>query len=406
MKGGLTRPPVRIAWTDHLVELVGQAAAAAARIAGAPDQARRALATSATREWARLSARLDGSPLTEETAAAIDAGAVPAALAARVEAHEAKGPDPSGGWATALRLDARHLDQLETQDVAAIEYANLLTCAQLEPQLTQEFFERPRQALTQLHAAICRGLVAPDVLGRPRRTAQAVHDGAQGHVLYYAADPDTLPDLLDAFGRWLADDSATLPTLVLAGVVHERLLEWQPFEAGNGRLARAASRVVLRARGLDPDGLAVPERLLAADATGYYREVSATRRRRGELSGWLERYGEALVAGLESAAKALVCPPAVEVPRRAMAVIDGLAPPGTITLREYAEAAGVTFATARNELQTCVVAGVLERQPRASGLRFRLPAGHGPTALEDASARGVRTDGAGLRGGNDSMRED
>lgn len=391
MGGGLTPPgQVRIDWTEHLVELVGQAGAAGARIADAPSQARRELATAATREWARLSARLDASPLADETAAAVDAGAVPAPLVPRIEARGlAARADPSGGWASAL-----HLDGIQTQDVAAVEYANLLACAELEPRVAELLFERPLEALTRLHAEICRGLVDPEVIGRPRRSAQAVHDGAQGHVLYYAADPEALPGLLEWFARWLAHDSATLPSLVVAGVVQERLLEWQPFEAGNGRLARAASRVVLRGRGLDPDGVAVPERLLAADATGYFREVAATRRRRGQLSGWLERYGEALVAGLADAADALLPVAPVDPPARAAAAVAEIAPSGTITLREYAEAVGVTLATSRIDLEACVRARVLEPQPRTSGLRFRPP-----------GAR-VRTDGARLRGTDDSVRED
>lgn len=395
MKAGLTS--VRIAWTEHLVELVGRAAAAAARIAGAPRQERGALAATATREWARLSARLDASPLTEATAAAVDAGTAPAPLAP----GRASAPtDPSGGWAGAL-----HLDRVETQDLAAVEYANLLACAQTEPQVAESFFDRPLEALAELHAEICRGLVAPEVVGRPRRTAQAVHDGAQGHVLYFTADPDRLPALLDALAGWVANDSATVPTLAVAGVVQERLLEWQPFEAGNGRLARAASRVVLRARGLDSDGLAVPERLLAADATGYYREVAATRRRRGELSGWLERYGEALVAGLDRAAAALDPGRAPAVPPRAAAVVAGMATGAAMTLREYAEAAALTLATARMDLQACVGAGILELQPRSSGLRFRRTDGASATAPA-AEAGHVRMDEARLRGADDSVGED
>jgi len=389
-----SRDPVRITWTAHLVELVGQAGAAAGRIRGATLQARRELAPRAAREWARFSARLDGSPLSDETAEGVDAGTVaPPAASSPGAGRQVAPADPSGGWARAL-----HLDGMETQDVAAVEYANLLACAALEPHVTELFFERPLEALARLHGAISRGLVEPDVIGRPRRTEQAVHDGAQGHVLYYAADPEALPGLLDGLGRWLSHDSAALPSLVVAGVVQERVLEWQPFEAGNGRLARAASRVVLRGRGLDPDGLAVAERLLAADATGYYREVGATRRRRGELSGWLERYGEALVASLTDTADALDGGRSATAPPRAVTVLSRLVPGSTVTLREYAEAAEVTLATARIDLEMCVSAEVLEPQPRSSGLRFRLPA--------PLLAAGVRTDGARLPGADESVGED
>jgi len=213
-----------------------------------------------------------------------------------------------------------------------------------------------------------------------------VHDGAQGSVLYRAAQPDELPALLDELAQQITRRGAGLPTLALAGAVHERVLDLQPFEAGNGRLARSASRVVLRARGLDPDGLAVVERGLAADPVGYHAEVAATRRR-GDLSLWLERYGEALVSALESAAGALAPQPRPALPDRAVAVVEPLVPGETLTVREYEERAGTTAATARGDLRLLVRAGVLTVEPRSRGLRYRRTADFSGTGQADPSDR-------------------
>ncbi|MGH8901279.1 MAG: Fic family protein [Egibacteraceae bacterium] len=353
---------VRIAYTDHLVDLVARVEAAAARLLGADPALLASVVAVSRRDAARLSARLDGSPLTDETADAVDAGAVPNPLARR----ESPSTDQAG-WAQVLRLAG-----MPTQDVAAVEYQNLLACFDAEPAIASGFFERPLESLRWLHGLICSGLVDPNIIGQPRQAAQAVHDGAQGRVIYRAVEPAVVPGLLDELASWLGGGhSAMLPTLVVAGIVQERLLEWQPFEAANGRLARAASRVVLRARGLDPHGSCVPERELSADPLGYYGEVAATIRRRGDLGPWLERYGEAVLAAVERVAGAVDPRPRPEPHARALAVAGGLEPGETVTIAEYAARVRTSHDTARADLRTLAQAGVLAVDPLTHGLRYR-----------------------------------
>jgi hypothetical protein len=368
----------RLAYGDHLVAVLLAAEAAATRLADADPDRRARVVARARRESARLSARLDGSPLEPATADAIDRGRIPAAEEALTGVGDGSGVagPASGGWARVLKLDG-----MTSQEVAAVEYANLLACFDVEPVLARTVFERPLQALAVLHGTLVRGLVAPEVVARPRRTAQAVHDGAQGRVLYNAPDPDAVPSLLARLEAWLrggdvgspagARGSAGLPAIVVAGVVHERLLEWQPFEAANGRLARAAARLVLRARGVDPHGAAVPERLLAADPLGYYGEVAATLHRRGDLSLWLERYAEAVAVGLAEAAAAVAAHPPPPPAPRALEVCAGLPVGGTLTLAEYRQLTGVGAETAALDLRSLTGAGLLRLEPRTRGLRYR-----------------------------------
>lgn len=350
--------------TDRLAWLVGEAAAAAARVAMAPVDQRARLVSDARRDMARLSARLDSSPLEDVTADEVDRGERDPTE--EVERVAASAQGPATGWAAALRLEG-----MPTQDVAALEYANLLAAFDAEAELARDVFEAPLDTLTRLHGIICRGLVDPETIGRPRQTVQAIHDGAQGQIIYRPADPEDIPDRLEGLADWLGRRSATTPALMVAGTVQERILQWQPFEAANGRLARAASRLVLRARGLDPDGLAVPERVLATNLTSYHAEVAATIRRRGDLVPWLERYGEALAGELTAAADDLAPLPEPEPPGRAVAVAEGLRPGQTVTLREYATKTGVSPETARAELDALARAGHVRLDGATRGLRYR-----------------------------------
>lgn len=378
----MTVAPAR---SDHLVALIADVAAVAARVAGADACAREAQAAAARRESARLSARLDASPLTDATADAVDErlahGLAPVDSPAGAGSPAARVTD---GWARALKID-----QAATQEVAAVEYANLLACFDAEPSVARGVLHRPREALAELHALICRDLIDAGSAGQPRRTQQAVHDGAQGRVLYRAVEPEHVGGLLDGLAAWLAGPAHEEPALVVAGTVQERILRWQPFEAGNGRVARAASRVVLRARGVDPQGLAVAERLPAADPLGYHREVAAGMHRR-DLGPWLERAAEAVLSGLIAAAEAVDPAGRPQPPVRAAAVVDGLDADEVVTVTDYAARAGVDRDVARADLRALVLAGRVEAVTGSGGLRVRArPPAAGPVAtLPTASADG------------------
>lgn len=97
----------------------------------------------------------------------------------------------------------------------------------------------PLQALARLHALAASDAVAADELGRPR------------------IDPEVsarLAGLADVLAR-----PTTAPAVVVAAVVHGEVLAVRPFPWGSGLVARAAARLVLLSRGLDPRAASVPE---------------------------------------------------------------------------------------------------------------------------------------------------
>jgi fido (protein-threonine AMPylation protein) len=363
---------MRVGYTDHLVGLLGRAEVAAARLARVPAEQRADPAASARSEASRLSARLDASPLSEATADATEhrlaAGEAVADAPPWQPPSDATGS--GGGWASALGMGQAEADTVEPQDVAAVEYANLLACWDAEPGLAESLFAEPAETLRAAHRLLCHGLVAPEVAGRLRTTEQAVHDGATGRLIYQAASPGELPTLVEGLTRWLGRGSAQAPAMVVAGAVHQRLLQWQPLEAANGRLARVAARLVLRARGLDPDGVAVAERVLAEDPLSYAEEVAATVRR-DDLGPWLERYAEAVVAGLERAAEAADPRPAAAPPARGVELCAELGSGERLTLPDYADRTQVSHEAAAADLRLLRQAGWVRDEPGSHGLTVR-----------------------------------
>lgn len=348
--------------TPHLVGLVAEAEQLAAMLeATDPGAARAALWSAAT----LATLRLDGSTIPD----APTHEQVRAALAA--PAATTSGADP-GGWHRTMR-SALDLEDAADEVLWAREFQGVVDALSADD-LADRLLRSPVDALADLHRRLTHGLVGPEHAGRPRTTEQAVHDASVGRILYFATDPADVPGELHRLGGWLGSAAAREHAIVVSGIVHLELLRIHPFEAANGRLARAAARLVLRARGLDPHGLAVAEIPLAADAMGTYEEVARTVRRK-DLTIWLERWGEAVTAGLRHAAHALGVV-TVDVPDRAAAFVDARAG-APFTIMDYRGDVGVGPEEARADLAELLDAGLVTRVLGSRGLRFDVVAGGG-----------------------------
>ena len=146
----------------------------------------------------------------------------------------------------------------------------------------------PRQALARLHVLAAADLVDdPDRLGRPR-DADAVVDDPYG--VGPAPEPVEVAARLDGLARLLVGGTSA-PAVVISAVVHGELLALRPFGTADGLVARAAARLVLVDRGLDPKAVSAPEvghaELEKFGVGGYARD-------HGQVDG--EAYGAALRA--------------------------------------------------------------------------------------------------------------
>lgn len=97
----------------------------------------------------------------------------------------------------------------------------------------------PLQALARLHVLAAADQVDNDRLGRPRADAE-------------------IGPRLELLGE-LVTGRTSAPAPVVAAVAHGELLTLKPFGSADGVVARAVSRLVTIASGLDPHGLGVPE---------------------------------------------------------------------------------------------------------------------------------------------------
>jgi hypothetical protein len=176
------------------------------------------------------------------------------------------------------------------------------------------------QVLARLHVVAAAGLVPDEALGRPRLAGEQPGDGAD--LLTASGAPLPAPDATGIPGRLaaLADllaAPASVPALVVAGLVHAELATLRPFVTANGVVARALCRAVVVGRGLDPTGVAVWETALLAAGPPYPLALAEYGRGSAEaLAAWLVLFGRAVVDG------------AAEGGRVADAVLSGRVPSG------------------------------------------------------------------------------
>lgn len=151
----------------------------------------------------------------------------------------------------------------------------------------------PRQALARLHVLAAADGVPADALGRPRADGSESTDPLK---LGRPPAPAEVAARLDGLSGLLTG-STSAPALVVGALVHAELLVLRPFGWGDGIVARAAQRLTLVDRGLDPKSLAAPE-VGHLELAGDYAEAL-----RGYLTGtpegvagWVRHCSEAVVA--------------------------------------------------------------------------------------------------------------
>lgn len=349
--------------SPHLVALIAEVERLATLVAAAPGPARTTLRGQRDLEAVHATLMLDGVardglPSPETARAAVAAAGIGDAAQAPAAAPHL--PRRQGSWLDTLRV----LDDPADELLTALELLGACA-AQDSDDLVEAVFDDPAAVLGELHRRLTRGLVLPARAGALRQLEQAVHDGATGRILHLTTP---VADLAREFGlllAWLSGPGAREHGVITSGVVHLELLRLHPFDAANGRLARAAARTILRARGLDPDHLAAPEPCLAADPLGLAEEVARTLRRR-DLTIWLERWAEATADGLRRSARTLGT---LEVqPEPAARTFAATHP--RFTIAEFRAAMPAGPEQARAQLSELLDAGLVRRVPATRGLRF------------------------------------
>jgi hypothetical protein len=256
-------PLARVAALDGIVEAVEAARRAVDKVLAHRVLRRGSAQVTAesTLRSARASAALEGADVPMDDLRARLSAALP-------------GADPPSAAALVDLADLP--DAADLPDLALVMGAVRLNAGL--GSLRSAWERAPRQALARMHVLAARGLVEDSSLGRPRTVGDGPAARLAGGLAPDAdvADPLGLgpaPSPAEAAVRLdgLADlliSPTSAPAIVVAAVAHGELLALRPFGTADGLVARAAGRLVLVARGLDPKSITAVE-LGYVEAGGY-----------------------------------------------------------------------------------------------------------------------------------------
>lgn len=148
------------------------------------------------------------------------------------------------------------LDDLRTTESPSdpVVHGALRVSAELG-MLAETWRKAPKQVLARLHVLAAADAVDSADLGRPRSADTVVQDIL---ALGEPPSPSEVAARLDALSGLLTSPTKA-PALVVSAIVHGELLTLRPFGWGDGLVARAAQRLTLVSRGLDPKSLVAPE---------------------------------------------------------------------------------------------------------------------------------------------------
>ncbi|MBA4607300.1 oxidoreductase [Aeromicrobium sp. Marseille-Q0843] len=184
-----------------------------------------------------------------------------------------------GAWATAtLEGSECELDELASGGGDATARAAVRLSTELLG-LLPTWQRSPVQAMARMHALAAAGSVPDDDLGRPVNPAGTAR----------------LTQLASLLGA-----KTEAPALVVAALVHAEIASAGAFVSHNGVVARAAERLVMLARGVDPASVTVPEAGHVAAAPDYFAALEAYGAEEAGVHRWLLYAAEAFTRGAEA----------------------------------------------------------------------------------------------------------
>lgn len=184
-----------------------------------------------------------------------------------------------GAWATAtLEGSECTLDELGSGGGDATARAAVRLSTELLG-LLPTWQRSPVQALARIHALAAAGSVGDEDLGRPVNPAGTAR--------------------LTQLATMLAGRTEA-PALVVAALVHAEIAAAGAFVSHNAVVARAAERLVLVARGVDPASVTVPEAGHVAAAPDYFDALEAYSSQETGVHRWLLYAAEAYTRGAEA----------------------------------------------------------------------------------------------------------
>jgi Fic family protein len=129
-----------------------------------------------------------------------------------------------------------------------------------------------QQLIREIHRRVMWGQSPLLTPGEYRRGENRVV-GADGATIFTTPPSGDVPSLTGQLSGWLTNESGNLDAPTAAALAHLEFVAIHPFNDGNGRTARAISRLILGRHGYAFDGLVSLDAQLDLDRAAYFAAI-------------------------------------------------------------------------------------------------------------------------------------
>lgn len=137
----------------------------------------------------------------------------------------------------------------------------------------------------QIHSLMMEKILASHLLGIYRTGSAATENEKAGRVPL----PVEVPYQMDDFWYWLKRANGTeIHPVIAAGIAHYELTRIQPFSAGNGKVTRLFSQLLLGINGYNNKLWNCFDEYFNENKQIYFNNLSEASEKRGELTVWIE----------------------------------------------------------------------------------------------------------------------
>lgn len=198
-----------------------------------------------------------------------------------------------------------HPKQVRDSEREVLNYNNAL--AMLE-QHQQNMFTQG--LIFDIHKTVMHGLATRTHCGKIRREPVFVNDPQAGRTVYWPPDHQDVGTLMAELLNYVKQQRDMIDPLILAGIFHKQFVIIHPFLDGNGRTVRLATKVLLKAMGLDTFDLFSFEHYYNQNVSQYFEAVGV----RGnyydiqtkiDFTSWLEYFTDGIIDELLRVSKIL-----------------------------------------------------------------------------------------------------
>lgn len=159
--------------------------------------------------------------------------------------------------------------------------------------------------IREIHAKLMTGARGGHKMPGDFRTSQNWIGGSRpGNARFVPPPPDRLMQSLDAFEKFLHDDTVKMPALIRAALAHVQFETIHPFLDGNGRVGRLLITFILCAEGILTEPLLYLSLYFKANRQAYYDHLQSVRET-GDWEAWIQFFLSGVIDTANQATEAV-----------------------------------------------------------------------------------------------------